>query len=172
MLRIVKLDSPLNLTNKPIVTVGIADYKSARNPHVLATYALGSCVAVVLHDVMRSVGGLIHAMLPEPHDPANVDNPYRYVETGVRQAVKDLLRHVVSVKRLEAVIVGGANVLRNVSALNIGSRNVEKARNVLRELGVRLVGEDTGGTASRSVFYDITQGVVYVVSRRMRKLFG
>ena len=46
--------------------VGIADCQTSNDPEsVLVTYALGSCVAVVIHDSSAGVGGMLHFMLPE-----------------------------------------------------------------------------------------------------------
>ena len=46
--------------------VGVGDCCVSGDPDaVLVTYALGSCIAVVIHDPVSKVGGLLHYMLPE-----------------------------------------------------------------------------------------------------------
>ena len=50
---------------KNALIVGISDYKLAKDPQVLATYALGSCVGICLYDPEARVGGLSHIMLPD-----------------------------------------------------------------------------------------------------------
>ena len=48
-----------------LITVDIADYKVSADPDaVLITYALGSCIGVMVHDPIRKAAGLIHYMLP------------------------------------------------------------------------------------------------------------
>ena len=48
------------------VIVGISDFGCSRKPgDVLVTYALGSCIAVIIYDPVASVGGLLHYMLPD-----------------------------------------------------------------------------------------------------------
>jgi chemotaxis protein CheD len=47
------------------ITVGMADLKVTDDPNgVLVTYALGSCMAVLVHDVVQRTAGMIHYMLP------------------------------------------------------------------------------------------------------------
>jgi chemotaxis protein CheD len=46
--------------------VGISDCKVSRDADtVLVTYALGSCIAVAMHDPVTKASGLLHYMLPE-----------------------------------------------------------------------------------------------------------
>ena len=48
------------------VVVGVADVRLAReHGERLITYALGSCLGVVIHDPVARVAGLLHAMLPD-----------------------------------------------------------------------------------------------------------
>ena len=47
------------------ITVDISDLRVSANPDdLIVTYALGSCIAVIVHDPKRKVGGMIHYMLP------------------------------------------------------------------------------------------------------------
>ncbi len=151
---------------QPVITVGIADYKVSSNPKVLATYALGSCVAITIYDSRRKLGALIHAMLPEPK--GEPDNPAKYVTTSIPQALKSLKELGSPCIGLEACIVGGANILKSALNFRIGERNVAIARDVLSKYGIRITCEDVGGHVSRNVFFDLTNGEVYVTTPRVR----
>ena len=48
-----------------LIVVGISDYKMAKNPGVLVTYALGSCIGICIYDRKLKIGGLSHIMLPD-----------------------------------------------------------------------------------------------------------
>ena len=166
MLKIIRKDK--YILNNDYLVVGIADLKISKNPHTLVTYALGSCVAIILHDPRRRMGALIHAMLPTPGSN-RIDNPAKYVSTAIPLALKKLVdRYGCHIIDIESVIVGGARILNMGASINIGARNVEMARKVIREYGIRLVGEDVGGSHSRSVFYEISTGNVYVTSPKLR----
>ena len=48
------------------IVVGMADCRISDTPgQVLATYALGSCIGLAIHDAKAGVGGLLHFMLPD-----------------------------------------------------------------------------------------------------------
>ncbi|KUK19989.1 MAG: putative chemoreceptor glutamine deamidase CheD, partial [Pseudothermotoga lettingae] len=47
------------------VVIGIGEAAVERNPAVIVTLGLGSCVGVCLRDPTAHVGGMAHVMLPE-----------------------------------------------------------------------------------------------------------
>ncbi len=52
------------MENKKIV--GIGEYLVDKNPGILITLGLGSCVAVCIRDKVKGgIGGLVHVMLPD-----------------------------------------------------------------------------------------------------------
>ena len=68
------------------IVVDIADMKVTKNPEAtLITYALGSCIGVVVFDPLARVGGLLHLMLPESQiDPEKAKrNPWMFADTGI-----------------------------------------------------------------------------------------
>ena len=49
-----------------IISVGIGEYKVTSNKeHVLKTYALGSCVAIIIYEKIKKIAGLLHVALPD-----------------------------------------------------------------------------------------------------------
>ena len=69
--------------------------------------------------------------------------------------------------RLVAKIAGGAKMFE-VSGLsgigNVGDRNAEAAKKTLKELGVKLIAEDTGLNYGRTVELHCDTGEFYVKS--------
>ena len=69
--------------------------------------------------------------------------------------------------RLVAKIAGGAKMFE-VSGLsgigNVGDRNAEAAKKILKELGVKLIAEDTGLNYGRTVELHCDTGEFYVKS--------
>ncbi len=69
-----------------VLTVGISDCVTSRDPGaVIATHALGSCIAVAIYDPAVQVAGLLHFMLPESGaDRAKAQSrPFMYADTGL-----------------------------------------------------------------------------------------
>lgn len=160
---------PHELLSKDVRYVGIGDYAISNNGKI-ATLALGSCVAIILVDENKNLWGLLHAMLPEPKNSEKAVNEARYVSTGIPKLMKEMLVKGASRYGLKAILVGGANVLGNLSLYNVGARNVAKAKEVLRNERISIIYEDVGGSSSRSVLVDIEGKTVYVWVTRKRTL--
>jgi len=159
-----------------IVNVGICEFSISSNPKVLATYSLGSCLAIVLYHSILKIGALIHTLLPEPR--GDVDNPLKYVKTAIPLVLNELRKQGINrFNDLEAALIGGANILKATASLRIGEKNVKMAKRVLKYYGIEIRDEDVGGNRSRDVFFEISTGNIYVTSPKlslisMTKLFG
>jgi len=46
------------------LNVNMGEYAVSKGPCLMATWSLGSCLAVILYDNRTKVGGILHAMLP------------------------------------------------------------------------------------------------------------
>lgn len=143
------------------IVVGIGERRIASPPAVsVATYALGSCVAVVAWDWKLRVGGLLHAMLPDSSiDPVKARaNPSIFVDTGVPALLRDLVERGSAKKQLRWCLAGGANMMADSSHFEIGKRNYLALKKAFWRLGVFIDQEDMGGTESRSVRLDLQTG--------------
>jgi len=145
---------------KKKVIIGIGEYAVERNPAILVTLGLGSCVGVCVRDPTAKVGGMVHVMLPDSGG-RNVPNPGKYADTGIAKLVEDLEKMGASRFRMEAKIAGGAAMFEG-KGLNIGVKNVEAVKTNLRKHGIKLVAEDTGGNRARSIEYDLETGKLLI----------
>ncbi|HDN58548.1 MAG TPA: hypothetical protein ENF20_01165 [Candidatus Marinimicrobia bacterium] len=90
-----------------VKVVEIADMKWAvGNGNVLITYALGSCIGVVLYDPVEMVGAMLHSMLPlSRSDPDKArKNPYMYTDTGVELLLRKVFDLGATRKNLVAKV--------------------------------------------------------------------
>jgi chemotaxis protein CheD len=130
-----------------------ADRRSGA-PSVLKT-TLGSCVGVIISDRVKGVHGLAHVMLPQRLGLDKATG--KYADTAVPALVAEM-EHAGSARpNMEAFLVGGASMFQSpeTSVLpRIGEKNVETVLRVLRELGIPVVFQETGGTAGRTVTFD------------------
>lgn len=143
------------------LVVGIGDCKVAAEPVELATFALGSCIAVAIWDPVVKVGGLLHFMLPD----SSVDratqgraNPFRYADTGTPLLFRLAYEKGAEKRRLQVRLAGGANVVDSGGVFNIGRRNHAAVRKILWKAGVLVHGEEIGGSVSRTVRLDVETG--------------
>jgi chemotaxis protein CheD len=148
-----------------LLTVGVGDCKvSNAADSVLATYALGSCIAVAIHDPVAAVGGLLHFMLPESSvnpDKASL-NPFMFADTGIPLMFHAAYGLGAEKRRLVVRAAGGAQVMDESGVFNIGKRNHLALRKILWKAGVMIHGEEIGGTASRTVRLEVATGRFWV----------
>jgi chemotaxis protein CheD len=150
------------------IRVGIADYAVAADG-VILTIGLGSCVAIVLHDASACVGGLAHVLLPHESMSRDQSNPAKFPGTAVPLLLSEMRELGASQARIRAKIVGGAAMFANLvptGGINIGERNVVAVREVLADLKIPLIAEDTGADYGRSVYLYVSDGRVEVRSLR------
>lgn len=149
------------------ILVRVAQFAVGGPDVELVTLGLGSCVAIVLHDPIARLGGLAHALLPDPSTARETSNPAKFAETAVPALVAELERHGAERGRLRAKLVGGAAMFANLlqtNGLNMGERNVQAARAALAALAIPVVAEDVGGDYGRSVRFAPRDGRVRVRS--------
>jgi len=142
------------------VRVGVADWRVADDDTLLVTSGLGSCVAVAVHDVDDGVGGLLHAMLPEADGP--VENPAKYVDSGLDEMLSAMVRLGASPANLTAKLAGGSAMLDLSIGDGVGARNVAAAERALADADVELLASETGGDNGRSVSFSPTSGDVTI----------
>ena len=148
-----------------LIRDGMADYKVGKAPATVISYGLGSCIGISLYDPQTKIGGLLHIMLPDSTQARASDNPAKFADTGLPLMLKDVLAQGASRARLEAKIAGGAQMFAFANAtdiMRVGARNAEAAKKMLKDLGIKLVAEDTGGTYGRTVSINLEDGV-YIV---------
>ena len=144
-----------------VIKVGMADLNIAKSPDSLTTLGLGSCIGLTLYDPVAKIGGLVHDMLPDSTKLKNNSNIAKFGDTGIRELYKKMIEKGASPTRMVAKIAGGAKMFE-VSGLssvgNVGERNAEEAKLILKELKVRLVAEDTGLNYGRTVVLNCENG--------------
>ena len=120
--------------------VGIADMKMGKGGEKLITYALGSCIGICLYESQMKLAALIHIMLPLNLETGR-KNAYKYADTTAK-------------------IAGGARMfeISGGSIGNIGQRNIESVRQILRMEKIPLLWEDVGGTIARTMEFDSATG--------------
>lgn len=150
-----------------VIKVGMADLNICKNPDIITTLGLGSCIGIALYDSVTKIGGLAHIMLPDSTKMKNNTNIAKFADSGIEELVRRMIAAGASKNRLSAKIAGGAKMFE-VSGLsdvgNVGERNAEASRAKLKELGIPLLAEDTGLNYGRTVELHCETGEFYIKS--------
>lgn len=136
----------------------IAKYKEAEN---LTTTGIGSCLVIMLYDPKLKLGSIAHPMLSPETRRSNTKPDGIYIDTAIEQMLEKLLFRGAVRERLEAKIVGAANMFAAFKS-DVPGKNVASAKEKLKQEGIRLVGECVGGSIGRSVELALDTGIVTV----------
>ncbi|GEM_PF-306439 len=149
----------------PVVTLSPGKLLVTNRPVIVSTI-LGSCVAICLHNERLQAAAICHSILPKQAKPS-VPGNFPYVDTAVAHMLDSLRqRFGLSPRDLTTKLFGGACVLapiyEGLDDMAIGQRNIMAARESLRQLGLRLAVEKTGGTTGYKIFFNTATGEVFL----------
>ncbi len=150
-----------------LVNVGIGEYAISNNPgDELKTYALGSCVAIVIYDRDQKLAVLMHIALPDSN--VNTEkaerSPGYFADTGVVEVLRELKTRNTMKKSVGIKLAGGSNIMDENRHFNIGKRNVLAIKKLLWKYQLGVIAEDTGGDISRTVSISVATGQVRITS--------
>ena len=144
-----------------IIKVGMADFKVTQLPNQLTTLGLGSCVGICLYDKTTKNIGMAHIMLPSSKDIRNNKNQYKFADTCLTLMMNALKKKGSKPRNLSAKIAGGAKMFNFTSkndSMNVGRRNAEAVRELLKQLNIRIVADDCGGNFGRTITFNSKNG--------------
>jgi chemotaxis protein CheD len=147
------------------IVVGLGECAISGAPDgVLATYGLGSCIAVAVYDPVARVGGLAHYMLPDSEIASGQrrGQPCAFANLAIPLLFELASRQGAVVRRLRAHAAGGARMIGGGPVWDIGRRNYAALLRELERAGVPLEGEAVGGSVSRNLRLVIGTGRVRI----------
>jgi len=137
-----------------MIKVGMADLNTGKDEDVITTLGLGSCIGIALYDPTTKIGGLAHIMLPDSTAIKNNSNIAKFADTGIQELYDRMLKMGANKSRIVGKIAGGARMfeMSGLSSIgNVGDRNAEASREMLKKLGIKLISEDCGLNYGRTV---------------------
>jgi chemotaxis protein CheD len=150
------------------ITVDISDMRVSASPDdLIVTYALGSCIAVIVHDPKRKVGGMIHYMLPlsEIAPEKAKDKPAMFADTGIPELFRTMYGMGCDKKDLVVKVAGGGALYDDKGLFSIGKRNYTVLRKMFWKAGVIIAAEDVGGAKSRTARLWVGDGRCTIASQ-------
>lgn len=166
-----KLENSVDLNLKP------GELFIAQKPMIIKTL-LGSCLSVVMHNRRTKISTISHAQLPTDKNceqcsadcpvkclqNAPDDNMFKYVTHSSKYMLKKLENMGIMREEIDVKLFGGANVLDMISGdtRTVGTANIEKARELVKILNLKVTAEDTGGNRGRTIYLVSHKGDVFV----------
>ena len=153
-----------------LINVGVAQIKLSCTPKVLRTI-VGSCVGICIYDKSKKVGGLAHILLPENTVKGK---PEKYADTAIPLLIKMLEKEGCEKQFMSAKIAGGASMFKFKSATHlaqIGERNIEMAKKILKQNEIPITAEDLSGNAGRVIDFFLEDGRLKVKASGNEKIY-
>jgi len=133
---------------------------------------LGSCVSITLWSPRVRVGAMSHFLLPSRGtmvDGSGLDG--RYGEEAMVMMLRELDALKVSPDECQGKIFGGGNMFPGQTrsdARNVGKKNGEAARELLRRHQIPLLSESLFGVGHRQIMFDVSTGDVWARQVRVQ----
>lgn len=144
--------------------VGIADMKIIRQEGSLITYALGSCIGISFYDPQIKLAALLHIMLPKAQGACEAQ-VFKFADTGIKETLRRMSVFGGIKGRYVCKIAGGAKMFEmqgNSSIANIGQRNIDSVKAILRTEQLRLAGQEVGSNYARTMLVAADTGKVTI----------
>ena len=150
------------------IQVRVGEWKLGEGAVRFRSYGLGSCVALVLWEPEKKIGGMAHILLPGTNSQIPPHPGAKFAPSAVRNLVNEMKKMGAHPQKLVAKLVGGANMFpkkfnpeQEFMGKNIGERNLLAVRKSLNELKIPILAEEVGGEKGRTIeFYPQTGKVL------------
>ncbi len=118
----------------------------------LKTFALGSCIGLVLFDRKSEVVGMAHVVMPDSMISPNKaqHEPGRFADTAVPALIAEM-KSKGSTGKLVAKLAGGALISEVNASYEIGKRNTLAVKKLLWKYRIPALAEELGGSICRTV---------------------
>ncbi|MCL1996869.1 MAG: chemotaxis protein CheD [Defluviitaleaceae bacterium] len=139
---------------KNVIIVGMADLNVMRNPGMLTTLGLGSCVGLNLYDPSTKICGMAHIMLPDSKTIKNNSNRAKFVDTATMDLLARMKAAGANLRGLKAKVAGGAQMFALNTAnesMKIGQRNSDALLKLLKSLNIPVIAKDVGLNYGRTI---------------------
>ena len=148
--------------------VGIGGYAVSSGPEdIIKTFALSTCVGLVLYSMRKRVMGMAHIQLPECRSMGAGDKPSRFADTAPEFMINEMKKLGVTARELHISLYGGIDAKGENDCFRIGEKNLRNVKAKLKSLGLAYKEVDTGGQESRTLVAYTGTGIVEVIKRPM-----
>lgn len=112
---------------------------------------LGSCVAVVITDPRRTVGAMCH-IVHTGNGPTSSTRDSTFGDEALDLMFSLLREQGIEPRLCEAYVYGGGNMFPALfSEGHVGLNNAHWTLDALKQHGVKVIGQDLGGTQYRKI---------------------
>ncbi len=134
--------------------VGIGEYViSANQEDVVKTFALSTCVGIVIYDINKKILAMAHVLLPKTikGNEADAYSSAKYADTAVFNVVRDMkIKYKCNMHDLKVSLFGGIDAEID-DYFRVGEKNLVIIKEILNKMNIRYDSANTGGRVLRTV---------------------
>ena len=135
------------------LVIGIGEYAVVVDNTPISTVGLGSCIGTVIYDKNNHVSAMSHIMLPTIGE--RQDRIGKYADSALPAMIDEMKSKGAMQIQMKAKIAGGASLFDfKDDHLQIGDRNSEAVKQVLKEYRIPIISSDIGGNRGRTITFD------------------
>ncbi len=160
------VDAPSSVSSRPVLGERQRRYLLPGELHVSADPCqirtiLGSCVAICLWDNRQRLGGMNHFLLPASSEGHPASS--RFADVATRTLLETLQSLGCRLPHLQAKIFGGSSMFQRPDRhlMSLGTQNVAAALELMRNTGIPVVVQETGGDRGRKIMLNTDDGIVW-----------
>ena len=145
--------------NQEEINVHIGEVKTGSGVQVLSAL-LGSCVGIGILWPERNIYGLAHCLLPKSPGQKTPGGG-KYVDEAIHSLLKRMSITLGDHEKVSAIVAGGGNMTKPIDTTAeklVGYHNVKQAIEILSELNIKIIHDETGGTQGRKVEIQCSTG--------------
>lgn len=151
------------------IIIPMAGLAIGENNQTLKTF-VGSCIAICIYDETHKIAGMAHVMLPKNITHKTTRGTKlegKFADEGIDMLLEKL-KVIQPILKLKAKMAGGAKIFNHendTNTLNIGGKNIDGIRAILKEKNIPLISELVGAKKGRWVTFSCNDQSVLVKNR-------
>lgn len=134
---------------------------------------LGSCVAITMWHPELKLGGMCHYMLPTRRKHGHHGLNGKYADEALALMLAEIHQAGTHASDYQIKLFGGGNMFlraKKSTEPNVGTRNVEFGRQLLKKHGLTIHAEHILGHGHRNLIFNIWSGDVWMKHQPLQRV--
>lgn len=141
--------------------VGIGEYTiSTKKEDVVKTFALSTCVGIVVYDINKKILAMAHVLLPKTIRGNEDDQMAKYADTAIYNVFREMIiKHNCNESNFQVTLFGGIDSKAG-DIFKVGEKNIAVIKGILDKKNIIYDSTNTGGRLSRTITAYTSDGTI------------
>lgn len=141
--------------------VGIGEYAiSTKKEDVVKTFALSTCVGIVVYDINKKILAMAHVLLPKTIKGNEDDKMAKYADTAIQNVFREMtIKYNCNERHFKVTLFGGIESKAG-DIFRVGEKNLAVIKEILDKKNIKYDSTNTGGRISRTIIAYTSNGEI------------